>query len=77
MDQESIQQVPSLDLSIIQFQPTSLQSRLDEVLNAVENSLRFGNAAGCEVKYILAPEALVSESSDSSEEEEEEEWFPK
>ena len=62
----TLEKDPSLDLSIPLFEPPSMQHRLNEVLNIVENALLDNNFSGCEIKYILHPEDLESVSTSSS-----------
>ncbi len=68
----ALQQDPSLELQIPEFEPPSLEHSLDQVLNAVQTSLTEANNAGCLIKYVLDPVEVLSETSDISDEEEEE-----
>ena len=58
---------PPIALAVRQFEPPSIPDRVNEVLNDVANALLLDNFSGSEVKYILCPEDLESETEESSE----------
>ena len=57
---------PSIALAVRQFELPSIPDRVNEVLNDVTNALLLDNFSGSEVKYILCPEDLESETKESS-----------
>jgi len=70
LDIAKMRNTPSTALAVHLFEPPSISDRVNEVLNDVANSLLVDNFSGSEVKYILCPEDLESESEEASEWEE-------
>ena len=70
LDIAKMRDTPSTALAVHQFEPPSIPDRVNEVLNDVANALLVDNFSGSEIKYILCPENLESETEEALEWEE-------